>query len=71
VEIAGLDNDGQTSPATRSVKELKDNMAKLSRQNDELSKEVGRLRLLEEHAMYRQRNSGFCFNAATPSVDEI
>jgi len=30
------------------VRELKDNMARLSHQNDELSKEVGRLRLLEE-----------------------
>ena len=30
------------------AKDLKDAMAKLSRQNDELSKEVGRLRLLEE-----------------------
>jgi len=31
-----------------TVTELKDNVARLSRQNDELNKEVGRLRLLEE-----------------------
>ena len=38
----------QSTVQDSAVKELKDNMARLSRQNDELSEEVGRLRLLEE-----------------------
>jgi len=38
----------QSTVQDSTVRELKDNMARLSRQNDELSKEVGRLRLLEE-----------------------
>ena len=38
----------QSTVQDSTVKELKDNMTRLSRQNDELSKEVGRLRLLEE-----------------------
>ena len=38
----------QSTVQDSTVKELKDNMARLSCQNDELSKEVGRLRLQEE-----------------------
>jgi len=38
----------QSAVQDSTVKELTDNMARLSRQNDELNKEVGRLRLLEE-----------------------
>ena len=38
----------QSTIRDSAVRELNDNMARLSRQNDELSKEVGRLRLLEE-----------------------
>jgi len=41
-------SDAQTTAHDTTVRELKDTMAKLSRQNDELSKEMGRLRLLEE-----------------------
>lgn len=42
--------DGKESAVadTAAVNDLKEAMVKLSRQNDELSKEVGRLRLLEE-----------------------
>jgi len=38
----------QSTVQDSTAKELKDNMARLSRQNDELSTEVGRFRLLEE-----------------------
>jgi len=38
----------QSTVQDSNVRDLKDNMARLPRQNDELSREVGRLRLLEE-----------------------
>jgi len=41
-------SDAQTTAHDTTVRELKDTMAKLSRQNDELSKEMGQFRLSEE-----------------------
>jgi len=53
-----------TNDAT--IKELKDAMAKLSRNNDELSKEVGRLRLLEE----RRKEAGESSNGPPPAATQ-
>jgi len=41
-------HDTRNTVQDATVRELKDNVARLSRQNDELNKEVGRLHLLEE-----------------------
>jgi len=47
-QYAPLHTYSQTTAHDTTVRELKDAMAKLLSQNDELSKEMGRLRLLEE-----------------------